>query len=383
MKILIFNSLYYPNFRGGAEKSVQYLAEKFIQKGHLVTVLSTTNKQDYIEKINNVQVYYLNMQNLYWGFNEDEQPPFKKLIWHAIDSYNFLITKKITKILMKEMPDIIHTNNISGFSVSIWKLINQLQIKIVHTLRDYHLLCPRVTMYKNGQNCINQCLKCKMYSIPKKELSQKVDAVVGISSYILEKHLNYGYFTNTTYQKVFGNNVGTIHSIPKKFNPNLVVFGFIGQIKESKGIEFLLSIFKKFESATNWKLLIAGTGNKEYIDLLKVTYLSNRIIYLGKTNPDSFYNKIDVLIIPSLWQEPFGRVVIEGLKHNKHVLGSSRGGIIDLLPKEKLFNPNTDELKHKIKNILSQGAIPQASKYSDTNSVDEYINLFKNILTIT
>ncbi|MEW5925030.1 MAG: glycosyltransferase, partial [Candidatus Zixiibacteriota bacterium] len=65
MKILIVNSLYYPNITGGAERSVQLLAEGLHKTGMDVVVVSTAD-QDKTDVINEIKVYYINIPNLYW-----------------------------------------------------------------------------------------------------------------------------------------------------------------------------------------------------------------------------------------------------------------------------------------------------------------------------
>lgn len=380
MKILLFNTLYYPNFIGGAEKSVQNLSESYINKGHDVVVISTTDKTDYFGYVNRVLVYYVNTNNIYWGFDESQHNFIEKSIWHAFDSYNTFISKKVRSILKKEKPDIVHTNNISGFSVNVWNIISELGIKIVHTLRDYHLLCPNVTMYKNGKNCIKQCTSCSIYSMPKKKLSSRVNALVGISDYILEKHLEMGYFKNIVSKDVIGNDVGNIISKEKEFNPEKIVFGFIGQLTESKGVKLLLSVLYKLKNYSNWELVIAGKGDEAFTMLLKDNYESERVLFIGKVQPQEFYSKIDVLVVPSLWQEPFGRVVVEGLKQKKMVIGSKRGGIIDLLPKLNLFEPNESELTKMIVEILEKRKIKVIENYKEKDVADNYITIFDNVL---
>ena len=51
MKILIFNTLYSPNFQGGAEKSVQILAESLAKWGIQVEVCTTSDRNE-IKKLN-------------------------------------------------------------------------------------------------------------------------------------------------------------------------------------------------------------------------------------------------------------------------------------------------------------------------------------------
>ena len=65
MKVVIFNTLYYPNAVGGAEKSVQTLAEGLVKKDIEVTVVSTTDKSTYKNWHNGVKVIYLCYKNIY------------------------------------------------------------------------------------------------------------------------------------------------------------------------------------------------------------------------------------------------------------------------------------------------------------------------------
>jgi len=51
------------------------------------------------------------------------------------------------KILDKEKPDVVHTNNITGFSIAIWHEVHKRNFRLVHTLRDYYLLCPKNSMF--------------------------------------------------------------------------------------------------------------------------------------------------------------------------------------------------------------------------------------------
>ncbi len=380
MNILIFNTLYYPNFVGGAEKSVQNLAEGLLKLDNKVTVVSTTDKLDYSDTINGVFVHYINNKNIYWGFNNSKQGLITKPLWHLIDSYNVFIKSKILEIIKEVNPDIIHTNNISGFSVILWDVINSTKIKVVHTLRDYHLLCIKTTMFSNGKNCRKQCLSCKIYSIPKKQLSNNVDVIVGISKFILDKHVKLGYFKNASKKMVIGNDVGEIKPVAKELNSNNIIFGFIGQLTEAKGIELLISVFSELHYKPNWKLIVAGKGVPDYIDNLKSNYNTKNIDFIGIVNSDTFYKTIDVLVVPSLWNEPFGRVVIEGLKHKKYVIGSRRGGIIDLLPEKALFEPSKEELSNIINDIIVNGVDNQIEEYTDIKVTDKYIEIFNNIL---
>lgn len=377
MKIVIFNTLYYPNNVGGAEKSVQSLAESLVKKGQNVTVISTSNKT-YEDIIHGVKVYYVKTQNIYWGYDNTSHSSVKKTLWHTIDSYNLGIKNTVLKILNHEKPDIVHTNNLSGFSVVIWDILNKHNYKIIHTLRDYHLLCPKATMFKNSNNCKSVCTSCRIFSIPKKSKSNLVNAVIGVSSFILKKHIHHGYFKNANIKTVIGNDVGNIIQ-EKNIIEQTIVFGFIGQVTKAKGTEYLLSTFSTLNKFKNWKLLIAGKGDDDYIKHLKKTYKHKQIDFLGSVNSSDYYPKINCLIVPSLWEEPFGRVVIEGIKYGKHVIGSNRGGITELLNPNQLFDPNTSELKQIIQHIIVSKKLPLSIDYTHEDITDKYIALYKKL----
>ncbi|MHC0448119.1 glycosyltransferase family 4 protein [Flavobacterium sp. 3-218] len=383
MKVLIFNTLYYPNNIGGAEKSVQSLAENLLNSGIQVTVVSSTSKKDYINYVNGVKVCYINNENIYWGFDQKNESALKKVIWHTLDIYNFRLEKKIIKILETEKPEIIHTNNLSSFSVIVWSIAKRRGIRTIHTLRDYYLACPSAVMYKNGNNCLNQCFSCKFFSLVKKKLSVSVNSVVGISNYILQKHLELGYFKNVDNKAVIGNDVSVPRVNKKKlFCKTKIVFGFIGQLNESKGIIQLLKTFKNFESFNNWKLLIAGKGNVDFTNSIKEEFGSDRIDFVGVVDSEMFYNEIDVLIVPSLWQEPFGRVVIEGIQNAKYVLASKRGGISELLIEDDLYEPNSNELFEKIESILRTSIIPEQRNKFRGDTISKYLSLYQKMLAL-
>jgi glycosyltransferase involved in cell wall biosynthesis len=391
MKILIINTLYAPYKIGGAEKSIQSLAESFVKKNVEVMVLTlgTENKRTIL---NGVIVEKVKIENTYWPFGAEGKSSVQKLLWHIKDVENIKYDKIITELLVDFKPGILFTNNLTGFSVRSWELAKKHGVKRVHTLRDYYLQCPKLTKYKNKQNCNKQCVDCKILSLQKKRHSNKVNAVVGISYYILENHISNGYFSNGIQRVIYnGFSFNKIKESIKEKKKGLV-FGYIGQINQSKGIEFLLSSFKSLEGNKDWKLVIAGKRDNKYIENLKKINNSNNITYIGYIDSNEFFKNIDVLIVPSLWQEPFGRVVLEGLINKKIVLGSKTGGINELLSNNKdfIFTPNTNELSFILEKLLSTNDFAQKFNFNDEfldrflidTITDQYIELFEELISI-
>lgn len=392
-KILIFNSLYYPNIMGGAEISTQILAEGLKKKG-LEPIVVATADEDKVDHVNSVKVYYVKTPNLYWMPRAKEESKFKKPFWHLIDSFNPLIKFKIQRIIKKENPQVVHTNSLAGFSVYVWRLAKEYKLLVVHTLREHYLLCPKSTMFKNNKNCKIQCLSCKLYSIPKKIVSKDVNAVVGVSKFILDRHLNYGYFKNAKIKTYIYNPVSNHvkNMIKKKENIEEMKFGFVGQLSLHKGIELLLERFSKMD-LKGVKLYVFGKGiTKEYENYLISKYKADNIFFMGFKKQEEIYVSVDILIIPSLWNEPFGRVIPEAYSYGIPVIASKRGGIPGIVKENEtgfIFDPEKKgDLEEKIKKFIdnpdlivkfSDNCLEFSKKFTKGRIIDEYISLYQKI----
>ncbi len=386
MKIAIINTLYAPNKVGGAEKSVQILAENFSDLGNDVIVICL-GKEDANYRLNGVNVHTVKIKNDFWPFEINNKFFFHKLIWHIKDASNNKYNDFLSQLFLNYKPDVLLTNNISGFSTKVWRTASNLNIKIVHTLRDYYLQCPKSTKFKNNLNCSNLCNDCKLLSLPKKKDSSKVNYLIGISNYILSDHINEGYFRGVQNEVIFNGFEINKKSINDRKVTN--TFGFIGQVNKTKGIELILESFSNLPESS-WKLLVAGTIDEKYLKYLNKINNSIQIEYLGYMDSSKFFEMIDVLIVPSLWNEPFGRVVLESILHKKPVIASNMGGIPELLINNKqfIFIPKVKELRTLIQKIILNSNFLDEFKFEKTylekfnikNTVQQYLELFNKII---
>ena len=332
MRILIFNTLYAPHQVGGAEKSVQILAEELVKNGHEVhlTCLGPEQKED---TLNGVKVHYFKTPNLFWIGSKETHSKIKKLAWHLLDRWNPISFFKFKSFIKKISPEVVHTNNLGGFSTSIWSAAKSLNIKTVHTLRDYYLSCPKTTRFNNNQICETPCSNCQFFSKPKLKASHQVDHLIGISKFILNKHIDEGYFRGAKSKTVIYNTINTSLNNPSHKKETLKnTFGFMGQIVQSKGIELLI---ETFNNCPNAKLLIFGKcKSEEYLSHLKGISNDN-IEFCDFAKPEEIFSQIQYLCVPSLWEEPFGRVIIEANSYEIPVLASPRGGIPELIEEGK------------------------------------------------
>lgn len=356
MKILFVNTLYSPIQVGGAEVSVQTMAEEMAKSGHRAFVL-TLGYEPSVREVNGVEVITIKTKNLYHIEQAGGQPAYKKLIWHLLDSSNFLYRNEVTQILERIKPDIVNTNNIQGFSPYIWKIVKSRNIPLVHTMRDYYLLCHTTSMYKGCTDCTGLCAPCKLTHSIKHRFLYLPDAYIGISQFILEQHRLYVPDMNKP-TCVIANGLQPLRQPPVWKTPSSkLVLGFIGKVNEQKGVDFLfeeLSALSK--KRPSFKLLLAGKVLPDFEAKLRKKYEGNfEFTFLGKIDSETFYRSVDVVIVPSGWNEPFGRVPIEAAANATPVCLANKGGLKELYDERCMwqFEMKKQSLKDLIQDILN------------------------------
>ncbi len=330
MKVMIINTLYYPYKVGGAEVSVRLLAEGLVNLGDQVTVLSLNNKGSKEDAIySGVLNSSYPIPNVYWPYDKIHKSRLKKILWHVLDLFNIKALNIVIKEVKKHKPDIIHTNNLAGWSVSVWLAARMCKCKVVHTSRDYYLLHPNSSLFRNGQNMDPNRIEVRVLSAFKKYLSRLVTGYVGISSFIKDLHLTAGFFKKASSARIYNPVVISEHTESNiEKNKHVKSIGFIGRLSEEKGFDIFCDIASA--NSHRYKFLAAGgftnSNDKEKFD----GSYSDVIRLLGIVELEDFLKQVDAVILPVKWNEPFGRVIVECAKANKFVLTSPKGGITEL-----------------------------------------------------
>jgi glycosyltransferase involved in cell wall biosynthesis len=142
---------------------------------------------------------------------------------------------------------------------------------------------------------------------------------------------------------------------------DLFVVSYIGRIDEEKGVETLLDA---------WKILGLGSGDAHLVIVGSPCYgtfaeraaalgaraTSNVTFLPGQTDVVTPLHAADVSVVPSIFDEPFGRTVIEGLATGRPVLGARSGAIPEILTgalAELLFDRgDADTLAHLLGGLV-------------------------------
>ena len=393
MRILFINVLYEPYIGGGAEITLKNLVEGIQNLGHEVKVLSFWDKDDKEEGVNRIPVYRAKIPNIYLPYGNIRHPFLKRMLWHILDIYNPIAKNLVLKNIRKYKPDLVSIHNTYGWSCSIRDAVSESNVPAIQVLHDLYLLCPK-NMFKNNTVCKKKCLICKLMRLPCELKSNKLKAVVGISNFILDHYLNYGYFQDVPVKKVIYNSRKLDTNINRKVDFNYINFGFIGTLASNKGIEVLLKAYHKIKKP-NYRLFVAGSGKEDYEEYLKSKYKDNSIVFMGRVDPKDFFEKVDVTIVPSIWYEPLGMIVVESFAFSVPVIGSNIGGIPEMISEGingMLFDPyKKGDLEEKLlkfeaeidhwrskSDIIKQSAL----KFLDYNGwLNQWEGLYKLVLS--
>jgi glycosyltransferase involved in cell wall biosynthesis len=104
--------------------------------------------------------------------------------------------------------------------------------------------------------------------------------------------------------------------------------GLLGQISPHKGHEDAVEAVRHL--GPGYRLLIAGKGEKKYVDALRNKCANLPIDFPGFVALPEFFDSIDVLLVPS-WEEPFGLVVLEGMASGVPVIATAAGGPLEII----------------------------------------------------
>jgi len=392
MRILMACAAFPPFIDGGGPISAMIVARLLRAAGHDLTVVNVAG-EDRHEIYDGVPVHRLRSLNIDWNYRLPRSA-WKKAIWHALENFNpraFLVMRREIKRLR---PDIVLTDSIENINVATWAAAKSCGVPVAHILRSTFLLCWKGSMWRGDDNCGRACSSCQATSYGKKLSSRFVDAVIGETNFIIGRHLEHGYFPNATSHPIPGAIAPVPGALPRiaPSTARPLRVGFIGVHDPIKGLDTLAAAAHRLQ-AEPVEFLIAGSGQSDYAKALPGRFPAHNTRFLGWTKPDEFLPQVDILAAPSLFREPFGRVVIEAFAHGVPVIGARSGGIPETIQpgvNGALFEPGDDAaLAERIMAFAkdrtlvatqSAGALAAAARYTPDRIAAAYGAVFDSLV---
>lgn len=405
MKICLVNSFFEPDILGGAEISVKILAQNLIKKNIDVSIICS-GEEDKVECLDGIRIYRVKVNNLYtpkkYIENNNSISKLNKILYKSIEINNVFNKKKLKSILEKEAPDIVHVNNIYGISSVIWTVAHEINIPIIQTLRDYFIMCPKSTLIKSdNKKCTKVNNYCYIYRKIYKYMSKKIDYITAPSQHTLNKFIDEKYFVNIKSKCVYNaidfdkDKIYKLYSEKINKNRKIIRFIYLGALVEHKGVKELIGAFNKISENADIELHIAGKGDlEEYVK--NFSKINKKIIYHGflkGRDLEELLYKVDILIAPSKWEEPFGRIVLDAYKNAMPVIVSKNGGLKEIV-QDKITGVVLDKVdEYEISNAINfflensnsiDNMLKETIKYLNEFSIDsqtnEFIKIYKQVI---
>lgn len=359
MKIALFNNLFDPYSRGGAETLLAQMITDY-QKENQELILITTRPQDKnlinlpgeAATSSKIKTYWL--PSYYYTLGQI--PKWQRACWHITNIFSFKKAKQIAEIIGEEKPDLIVTHNLMGLGFLLPRKIKKLGLRHEHYLHDIQLLHPSGLMFFNQENIIDH-LAARVYQLFTRFLFASPSKVISPSLWLLDKHGERGFFRGS--ETEIKNLNGTLPPL-EELGLNVSIknhpaqnFLFVGQVEHHKGIFLLLDAFGRAQVENeDLKLTIVGTGSS-LEEAKKIASKLKNITFTGRLEKPAVTKLMaesDYLIVPSLCYENAPLTIMEAHAANLPVIASRLGGIPEIVsPQDKLFAPGSaTDLQQKI-----------------------------------
>ncbi len=291
-----------------------------------------------------------------------ELPTLKKL--SALKS-NTSTQTIVSGIIAAEKPDLIHIHNpYFQIPIGLYQMIHKLGIPIVQTLHNLRMVCPKVSLWRNGGDCakcpksgsylhsvIHKCYRDSykdsagmalfLRNFKKGGFEELISTFITLSDRHKELLIKNGFNgKNLVVKPHFIPNEFRVPEKPKK--PDQLLFA--GRYSEEKGILQLIRAWKA--EKRNSKLILVGQGPLEE-ELRKEVGTNNpndtaMLEHMTREEILMLMQESSALVVPSLLEEPFGLVNIESLSVGTPILASKKGAMRQLIQEGKsgmFFNP--------------------------------------------
>jgi glycosyltransferase involved in cell wall biosynthesis len=364
MRILELTSHYSPNV-GGVETHLTDLVTELLNhknKVFVLTYIPLTTKAKYrmVELRPNLKVLRIS-----WipGL-------FYKLVDKPLLEFIYLLPG-----LFFVTPFVLITNNfdviqahglVAGFVGGVWGKVFGKRV-VVTTHSEYEF--PEKGLYRNFAKWIFSNANCVLTLSNKSKLEVNK---LGINE---DKIKVFTYWIDL-------NKFKNIKDAQKKLGWSGFSVLFVGRLVEEKGIKVLINSAKSWNKNIN--LVIIGAGPLEdYCE--KAAKNNENIKFLGKVGNELmpiYYSSVDIVIVPSIHEEGFGRVILESLACGTPVIAANRGGIKEAMDETvgSLININEKNIKKEVERYykdqkLLQKKAKNSRKFAEKNYSNKNVEL--------
>lgn len=363
MRILIATD-HFPPYIGGAHRQAQLLARSMTERGHEIVVVTPWHGGlPTVEQGEGFEIHRVRNLRTALGFlvrsgPQRHQPPFP-------DPVTVL---SLRRLIADFEPELIHAYGWLAFSVAV--ALGRRKIPLLVSGRDYGYFCATRTLLRKDEPCGGpgplKCLACAgdYYGVPKgwvaaigvrisrPLLVRKMTGLHSVSSYVHEVTVD-NLFGAEGDRNLFEVTIPSFQAelppVPGGEEPDIEAWMarlpkqpfilYVGAFRKVKGLQTLFDAYGRLSSPP--PLVLIGTFERDSppdfpADATVLTDVPNQVVMAA-------WDRAMFGVLPSLWPEPLGATVSEGMSRGRPVIGTKPGGHTDMItPKSGILVPQGD-----------------------------------------
>lgn len=366
-----------PSTKGGAVETLisQFIEQNEIQKAFKITIYSIEEPEAKQKSKNYryTKFEFININPIVDKIYKLYCRGIRKIFNLELEKESLFIKEVVRKIKKQNFEKIIIENN-SQF-VRFFKS-DHPEIYL-HLHNDYLNINT-----KNGEKIADKCKKIITVSEFIKNRVETIPNVYGKVS-VIKNCTDLNLFNKNNYLNIRDEQ-------RNKFmidNQDTVIL-YSGRISETKGVKELLEAFKGLTNKRNVKLLIVGSTwyskniTDEYLEkLIEISEeIKEKIIFTGYVNYSDLHKihaAADIAIVPSIWDEPAGLVLLEAMASGLPLITTDVGGILEYINIDGALVVKKDSMIiNNLEKALSELILDHSSRIKMGEKNQNYVRKF-------
>lgn len=274
-------------------------------------------------------------------------------------------------------PDVVQVHNVYPLvSPAVISTAKQSGAFVAAFVHNYRLACLPGSLRRDGANCadcvvagtsfpgvLHGCYRGSRSQSAALATSlrvhrstwESVDRFVAISEFVAEFLRSIGISEDRIF--VRPNTVSDPGPVEQPWAGRVL---FPSRLDQEKGIDLVLDAWDS-AALPGCELVVAGSGPMAPAVHARADK-DPSVTYLGSLSPEQVqieYQRAQVVVAAPVWNEPFGRTVIEAFAHGRPVVGTAVGGLPELIEDATGWLVEPDPLS--LRRALAQAADPQVA----------------------
>jgi glycosyltransferase involved in cell wall biosynthesis len=346
-RILVLTNLYPPIAHGGYEVECQGVVEHLRERNE-VLVLTSSKGRDEVPAEPGVR----------------RELPFlrrRRVIDALSPIYAIRGTRTARRVLEEFRPDLVYVWNGAQLPQAVIRVLETSGAPVAYRVCEYwfgSLYCSRHSLLMRGLTGGRWKRMARAWNrLPalRIDAERRVEVAISWNSEALRRQVEVPPLLEPVFEHV---------RLPATWQSEELVglerrpasrptVGYVGRISPEKGIDVALRALARLRGeGLEVDFQIAGGGPGEYRreleSLATELGIGDRVEFLGPCDAEglkSFYAGLHTLVVPSVWEEPAGLVVVEGALAGVPLVASRVGGIPEIVrdPDEALLCPSGDD----------------------------------------